>query len=274
MSDSFSLLTFNCFGGYLPFTSRRLLALGRELERRPDQVVCLQEIQLNRYRRLLEKACASYPYSFYEPYLHCPKGGLLTLSRIPMSKHFEPYAEQGLWYTPMLMDRQLYKGMLIHDFGWAGIRMVVINTHILANYVGDWERRGLYSQVEEKQLGQLAETVRSRPKDSIIIVVGDFNIPRGSKLYQDFLAHSGLTDPLAGDTRPTLRLPRGIPTRFSFPIDYVLIRMPETCPLNVECDLCLSNKYWIGRWRQDYLSDHHGIEIRIKRNEEGPGVLR
>jgi len=258
----------------MPYTRRRLLALARELELRADQVVCLQEIQLNHYRRLLEKACPSYPYSFYEPYLHCPKGGLLTLSRIPMSKHFEPYAERGLWYTPMFMDRQLYKGMLINKFTWAGQSMVVINTHILANYVGDWERHGLYSRVEEKQLGQLGETVRCQPKDSVVVVVGDFNIPRGSQLYQDFLANSGLTDPLAGDTRPTLRLPRGIPARFSFPIDYVLIRIPEACSLRVECDLCLSNKYWIDRWRQDYLSDHHGIEIRITRNEEGPGLLR
>ena len=258
----------------MPYTSRRLLALARELERRGDQVVCLQEIQLNHYRRLLEKACTSYPYSFYEPYLHCPKGGLLTLSRISMSKHFEPYTERGLWYTPMFMDRQLSKGMLIHKFDWAGLPMVVINTHILANYAGDWERHGLYSRVEKKQLAQLAETVRSQPKDSIIIVVGDFNIPRNSKLYHDFLENSGLTDPLAGDTRPTLRLPPGIPARFSFPIDYVLIRMPETCPLKIDCDLCLSNKYWIDHRRQDYLSDHHGIEIRMTRNEEGPGVLR
>jgi endonuclease/exonuclease/phosphatase (EEP) superfamily protein YafD len=163
--------------------------------------------------------------------------------------------------------------MLIHKFAWAGLSMVVINTHILANYVGDWERHGLYSQVEAKQLGQLAETVRRQSKDSIIIVVGDFNIPRGSKLYQDFLANSGLSDPLAGDTRPTLRLPRGIPARFSFPIDYVLTRMPETCPLKIDCDLCFSSKYWIDRRHQDYLSDHHGIEIRITRNEEEPSVL-
>ena len=83
VSDSFSLLTLNCFGGYLPYTSRRLLALAQELERRSNHVVCLQEIQLNRYQQLLVNGCASYPYPFFEPYLHGPKGGLLTLSRIP-----------------------------------------------------------------------------------------------------------------------------------------------------------------------------------------------
>jgi endonuclease/exonuclease/phosphatase family metal-dependent hydrolase len=266
MTNSFSLLTLNCFGGYLPNTSRRLLTLAQELEQRSNQVVCLQEIQLHRYQQLLVKACASFAYPFYEPYLHCPKGGLLTLSRIPMSKSFEPYAERGLWYTPMFMDKLLYKGMLIHKLTWAGIPMIIINTHILANYVGDWDRRGMYAQVEEKQLQQLAKTVRRQPPDSILIVAGDFNIPRGSKLYHDFLANSGLTDPLAGDPRSTLRVPPGVPSRFSLPIDYVLVRLPNAHRFKIDCDLCLSNKHWISPWHQDYLSDHNGIEILITTN--------
>ncbi|HEX9333410.1 MAG TPA: endonuclease/exonuclease/phosphatase family protein [Anaerolineales bacterium] len=267
MTDSFSLLTLNCFGGYLPYTSRRLLALARELEHRSNQVACLQEIQLNKYQKLLVKACASYSYSFYEPYFHCPKGGLLTLSRIPItSKFFEPYRERGLWYTPMLMDKLLCKGMLIHKLKWSGIPIVIINTHILANYVGDWERYGMYARVEEKQLQQLAKTVQRQPIDSVIIVVGDFNIPRGSKLYYYFLANSGLTDPLEGDRRPTLRTPPGVPTRYSLPIDYVFVSTPNTHSFIIDCDLCFTSKHWISSWRQDYLSDHNGIEIHMTTN--------
>ena len=266
MTESFSLVTLNCFGGYLPNTSRRLRALAQELEQRADQVVCLQEIQLYRYQKLLVKACASYSYSFHEPYFQCPKGGLLTLSRIPLTKSFEPYVDRGLWYTPMLMDKLLYKGMLIHRLTWAGIPMVIINTHVLANYVGDWERRGIYARVEEKQLQQLARTVRRQPEDSIVIVVGDFNIPRGSRLYADLLANSGLTDPLAGDIRPTLRIPPGIPSRFSLPIDYAFVRIPKAYSIKIDCDLCLSKKYQISRWHQDYLSDHVGIEIQLRKD--------
>jgi endonuclease/exonuclease/phosphatase family metal-dependent hydrolase len=207
MSHSFSLLTLNCFGLWLPNTARRLLALAKELDQSSYQVVCLQEIQLHAYQRLLVKECGSYPHSRYEPYAHCPKGGLLTLSRLPItSTSFEPYTERGLWYTPMLLDRLFFKGMLITKLTWSKIPIVIINTHLLANFAGDWERHGMYARVEEKQLRELAETARSQPADSITIVVGDFNIPRGSGLYHDFLAHSGLTDLLAGDTRPTLDL--------------------------------------------------------------------
>jgi endonuclease/exonuclease/phosphatase family metal-dependent hydrolase len=267
MADSFSLLTLNCFGLWLPGTRSRLLALAQELDHRSYDVVCLQEIQLHRYQRLLVKECASYPYPLYEPYFHCPKGGLLTLSRIPITSYsFEPYAERGLWYTPMLLDKLFYKGMLITKITWGKIPVVVINTHILANFVGDWERHGMYAQVEQKQLQQLAKTVRAQPVDSLIIVVGDFNIPRGSKLYHEFLANSGLTDPLAGDTRPTLRALSGIPSRFSMPIDYALVRLPDMQSFKIECGLCFTNKHWISSRYQGYLSDHNGIEIQITTN--------
>lgn len=264
MANSFSLLTLNCFGLWLPNTRRRLLALAKELEQSPYQVVCLQEIQLHKYQRLLVESCPGYPYAIYEPYVHCPKGGLLTLSRIPIvSASFEPYAERGLWYTPMLLDRLFFKGMLVTRLTWNSIPIVIINTHLLANFAGDWERRGMYARVEEKQLGQLAGRARSQPADSIVIVVGDFNIPRGGGLYRDFLAQSGLTDLLAGDTRPTLRLPVRASSRFSFAIDYVLVRMPKVQSLKVDCDLCFSDKYWIDNQHQGYLSDHYGIELLI-----------
>jgi endonuclease/exonuclease/phosphatase (EEP) superfamily protein YafD len=274
MSNSFSLLTFNCFGGYLPGTSRRLLALANELEHRSDQVVCLQEIQLHSYQRLFQKACGSYIYQIYEPYVQCPKGGLLTLSRTPIvNRQFIPYAERGLWYTPMIMDRLLYKGMLITQLEWEKLPIIVINTHLLANYFGDWNRHGKYSQIEEQQLRQVADTVQIQLPETIVIVAGDFNIPRGSWLYHDFLTRSGLSDPLAGDTRPTHRPPVGIPARYALPLDYVLVRIPANLSLTVDCDLCLSNKLWQNNRHQSYLSDHNGIYIRITKNLNRGGKL-
>ncbi len=262
--ESFLLLTLNCFGLWLPNTRRRLHALAKELDKSPYQVIYLQEIQLHKYQKLLVKECASYPYSFSEPYFHCPMGGLLTLSRIPItSKSFIPYTERGLWYTPMLLDRLFFKGMSITSLTGDNIPIVIINTHLLANFAGDWERHGMYARVEEKQLRQLAETVQSQPRNSIMIVVGDFNVPRGNGLYRDFLVGSGLTDLLAGDTRPTLRVPLGAASRFSLAIDYALVRIPDSYSLKIESDLCFSRKYAIGDGRQDYLSDHHGVEIHI-----------
>jgi endonuclease/exonuclease/phosphatase (EEP) superfamily protein YafD len=123
----------------------------------------------------------------------------------------------------------------------------------------------MYARLEAKQLRQLAETVQAQPRDSILLLVGDFNTPRGSGLYRDFLIHSGLTDPLAGDTRPTLRIPFEAASRFSLSIDYALARVPDTYSIQLDCDLCFSKKYTISHRRQGYLSDHLGIEVRITR---------
>ncbi len=266
MTKSISLLTLNCFGLWLPNTGRRLLAFAQELERSSYQIVCLQEIQLHQYQELLVKATPSYSHAIYERYFHCPKGGLLTLSRIPIiDKFFVPYQDRGLWYTPMLLDRLFYKGMLITRLRWEDIPIIIINTHILANFVGDWERHGMYARVEEKQLVQLANTVRDQPVNALILVVGDFNIPRGSKLYFEFLASSGLTDALAGDVRPTLRTPIRLPSQYSLAIDYVFFRMPKEHALKINCDLCFTGKYFIHK-HEGYLSDHNGIEFQIIEN--------
>jgi endonuclease/exonuclease/phosphatase family metal-dependent hydrolase len=268
MFNTFSLLTLNCFGLWLPGTQQRLWTLARELEKSSYQVVCLQEIQLHQYQQLLVRECPSYPYACHERYVHCPKGGLLTLSRIPiLTKSFQPYQERGLWYTPMLLDRLFYKGMLITELSWESIPVTIINTHILANFAGDWKRHGMYARVEEKQLRELAETVRKQSTDSLIVVVGDFNIPRGSSLYYDFIDQSGLTDPLAGDGRPTLRTLFKVPFQDTLSIDYALFRLPKEGGLKVNCDLHFVEKYPVRKSQYSYLSDHYGIEMQITANK-------
>ncbi len=260
MPDSFSLLTLNCFAAPLLTTRRRLLALARALEQRSLHVTCLQEIQLSTYHQLLAGACASYPFQAYEPFFHCPKGGLLTLSRIPLrQQRFEMYREQGRWYT--LPDKILRKGMLITTLRWAATPVVIINTHLIANYIADWERHGRFAQMGQRQLRQLSDVIAVQSPEALLIVVGDFNIPRGGQLYTDFLNRTGLHDPLAGDRRPTHRPPAGIPTRFSLPIDWILIRRPPTLSLEIEYKLLCTEKQWLDNHTQDYVSDHNGIEI-------------
>src|SRR5690349_13596885 len=262
MTSSFSLLTFNCFGTPVPRARRRLQALARQLENSSIQLVCLQEVQLVYFQRLLIQACASYPFQAFEPHLHSPKGGLVTLSRVPLSaQRFETYEEQGRWYLPTAMDRFLRKGMLVSSLLWEGFPVVVINTHVIANYNGDWERQGVFARMQEKQLRQLAEVVSVQPSDALVVVVGDFNIPRGSRLYTDFIRRTGLIDTLAEDSRPTHRPPRGVPAQYALPIDFVFVRVPSSLAVQITCDLRFSNKLQLTHRHHDYLSDHNAIEV-------------
>jgi len=267
MPVSFSLITLNCFGALAPGTARRLLALARQLEQSAIQVACLQEVQLYTHQKLLAQASAGYPFHAHQPGIYSPKGGLLTLARLPIAQHhFEPYREQGRWYLPTIMDKLLRKGMLITTFVWGQLPVVIINTHLMANYSADWPRRGVFAQMQQKQLHQLANAVLRQPTEALVVVVGDFNIPRDSALYADFLSRAGLTDPLAGDTRPTHRPPLGVLTRYSFAIDFILVRIPAALPsLKMECDLCFLEKVWLDNRHQDYLSDHNGLKISFSR---------
>ena len=262
MQESLSLLSLNCFGTPLPATRRRLKALVHHLEQSTLQIVCLQEVQLFTYKNMLFRTLVSYPFQAYEPHLHCPKGGLVTMSRTPLvTQFFETFVEQGRWYLPTAMDRFLRKGMLISTLSWRDVPVVVINTHIIANYSGDWARKGVFTRMQEKQLRQLADTVAAQPANALLVVVGDFNLPRGSHLYHDFLQQTGLTDALAGDPRPTHRPPPGVPAHYSLPIDFAFVRVPSSHSLHITGDLRFSTKIKLTHKHIDYLSDHNAIEV-------------
>ena len=260
----FSLLTLNCFGAPTGSTRRRLLALGRELEQREYSVVALQEVQAHGYRKLLTDVCQSYSARAYEPFAHAPKGGLLTLSRVPIERtRFTLYRSRIISDALAIMDWMLHKGVLETQLSLAGQPIVLLNTHLNANYSGDWSETNRYTRNERAQLLQLAEIVAAQPAEALVIACGDFNIPRGSWLYAQFLAASGMHDPLAGDTRPTYRVRRGMPARYGLPIDFAFVRAPKLPGLAIDANLQLGEKIALVGGRPDYLSDHLGVELRI-----------
>ncbi len=267
----FTLITLNCFGVPTPFTAQRLRTLGQELNRQGADVVCLQEVQAHAYRRLLIHTCTAYPAHAYEPFFHAPKGGLLTLSRHTfIESRFMLYRERGLWYTPALADWVLHKGILYTRMQVEGVPVMILNTHLTANYSGNWARQNRYARHEWEQLQQLAELVRAQPPECLVVVAGDFNVPRGSWLADEFLSLSGLTDPLAGDTQPTFRPMPGLPARYAAAIDFVLVRAPQAVGLNpatntlrLESHLCFQEKYTLASGTQAHLSDHYGIALEV-----------
>lgn len=262
---AFSLLTFNCLGAPAPSTRHRLNALAHELNTRTYDVVCLQEVQARVYHRLLAGAVTAYPHQAAEPFVYAPKGGLLTLARPPFAPHtFTLFRARHIAGLPALMDWALHKGVLATQLAVAGTPVVVLNTHLNANYTVNWGERNPYALVEQAQLAQLAEMVRAQPPEALVVAAGDFNIPRDSWLYHEFLQASGMIDPRAGDMQPTHRTPPGIPARFARPIDFAFVRAPALPGLAIESAMAFTEPVAFANGRRGYLSDHNAIELHVR----------
>lgn len=266
----FRLLTFNCFGVPAPGTPARLRTLAHILDHERPDVVCLQEVQWNRFHRLLDRAVTSFPYRCHEPFVHAPKGGLMTLSQFPIERRgFTLYRHRGWWHSLSIADWLLHKGVLVSHLAVGETPVVVVNTHLLANYDGDWRQGNRYAEAERSELAQLAELVARLPAEALVVAAGDFNVPRDSWLCAGFTAATGAFDPLAGCTAPTFRPMTGLPARFAAAIDHVYVRPPAGVRVAAAARLRFAEPVRLVNGRLGYLSDHLGVEVSL---EWGPGA--
>jgi endonuclease/exonuclease/phosphatase (EEP) superfamily protein YafD len=265
---SLSLLTFNTFAILNWDTPFRVSALALELAKLKAEIVCLQEIHQHLFRRTLTAATPYHVDAIHAPKRGRPRGGLLTLSRLPCVKHhYVPFTEQGRWMHLEIMDRLLDKGILVTHYKVDGLPIIVLNTHIIANYAADYARTGPPALRQRLQLRQLAADIQTLPSDALVMLVGDFNLPRGSWLYEEFLAESGLEDTLQGDARPTYRPLPGVPSHYALPIDFVFVRQPHNRHVTCTSNLCLDQPVRLVGGYHNFLSDHLGIISHLKWDE-------
>ncbi len=260
------LLTLNCLG--VPFVRQpraRLSTLGRELNDSELDVICLQEIQFSRFIPLLRDAFTNYPYQAYEPFVHAPKGGLVTLSHVPVQRQrFVLYEQRGRWHSPALADWLLHKGILVTELIVKEELVTIVNTHLLANYSADWSRGNRYARHQQAELLQLEQVLDELDRDVLTIIAGDFNLPTHTALYRDFVKAAGVYDPLANSYEPTLHPPKFLWGNHAQPIDHVLIRAPRGRKMAASARIVLGEKLRLVNGRQGRLSDHSGIEASIK----------
>lgn len=261
-----SIATLNTFG--VPFarkTRARLATIARELNHPTFDVVCLQEVQMAHYVPLLTRAFTRFPFAAFEPFVYAPKGGLMTLSRRQFEQtDFLLYRERGWWHTLSIADWMLHKGALLTRLTVFGTPVIVINTHLIANYDADWSRDNRYAQIEATEMRQLAELVNCQDPNALIIVAGDFNFPRRSWLYHEFVRTIGAEDPLGNHTAPTFRPPFPLDPSLAEALDHVFIRPPRGQIVTHAATLLFEDKLRLvgGRW--GHVSDHLGISVTLQ----------
>ena len=267
MKSEFSLLSLNSFGVPFFLSWGRLARLARELEDLATTVICLQEIQQNAYVPLLARRLEAYPYQAIFPHVYAPKGGLGTFSRLPLaSKFFEPYRDRGLRWLITFSDWALYKGVLVTQLRIQELEILILNTHLNANYSGDWRHNNPLARVQHSQVQQLTHLVSQMPADALVILCGDFNFPRTAFLYEELTLQAGLTDPLLTDPRPTYRPFPLIPSKWKTSLDYLFLRIPQGKDINLQADIVPVEDSTQTRPFGRFLSDHNALTLKISWN--------
>lgn len=108
-----------------------------------------------------------------------------TLSAVTSTGANRPKA--GGWRS-LNQVRARLKGALVTRL--ARPRLCVVNTHPVANKDGDWSRANRFYPLHQAQLAALARIVRGIRIPAVMC--GDFNVDRGSSLFAEFVAGTGL----------------------------------------------------------------------------------
>ncbi len=260
----FSLLSLNTFG--IPFflSLGRLKRLARQLDQLPVTAICLQEVQQNEYAPLIKNGLTTFTNHIYQKHTYAPEGGLAVYSRLPaVQSNFEVYRDRGRMFSIGFADWALYKGILSVTFDVNGMPVIVMNTHLNANYSGVWHPANPLAQVELSQVRQLSQAIGSSPEESLIIICGDMNFPRTSFLYEELVKENNLIDPLFEDLRPTYRPFPLVPLKWKVPLDFVLIRKPANRQVQFEAEIIeiedKAKKYPVQR----FLSDHNALMVSV-----------
>lgn len=243
----------------IPLTGSRLVsrcqAIGGFFEASDVDVVCLQEVWTYGHMAVLARRMRSFRYVSVRRAL-CPAGDVVTFSRLPLAATayhgFGPVPD-GVPLRARLQGR--LKGALVTRLASCGLS--VVNTHPLANADGDWSAANRFFPAHHVQLAALSRAITGVPAPAV--VCGDFNVPRDSGLFRDFVSETGLRDVFEGKCPPTFRaeyLPAG--ARPSC-IDFIL----ATGVTASATEVLFSGKQLL-RGGPGYVSDHLGLSARFE----------
>lgn len=262
------IVSFNAFGLPNYMSWQRIADIAGAVERLGADVICLQEIQQKAYIGRLQNHLKDHPHLAYGVEKHVPMGNLVTASvRASTRSEFQLFQNRGRLLSMGFADWLSYKGFLLTEFDFDGQRVVVLNTHTNASYLAKWDPESAISRIQRDQVACLAEAGCAQPEDAFVVICGDFNFPRGTKMYAEMIEKSGFFDPLAADERPTYQPVSFLKNSWSIPLDFFFCRQPSGRPLKVKADIQkLANP--VSRFPYGhFLSDHFAILLTLEKEK-------
>jgi endonuclease/exonuclease/phosphatase family metal-dependent hydrolase len=260
------IVSFNTFGlpNYLSW--QRMADICAETGKLGADVLCFQEIQQKAYIQQLKNHLPNHPYLAFGVEGHVPMGNLVTAASNAASRsEFCLFPNRGKLLSIGFADWLSYKGYLLTEYDFAGQKVVVMSTHTNASYLAKWDPESRISLIQRDQIAFLAEAGRSQPKDAFVVICGDFNFPRGTKMYDEMIEKSGFFDPLANDPRPTYQPVSLLKKAWTLPLDFFFCRQPKKNTLKVSADIQMmvnpESHFPYGH----FLSDHFAIILNLEK---------
>ncbi|WP_151757634.1 endonuclease/exonuclease/phosphatase family protein [Dictyobacter vulcani] len=196
------------------------------------------------------------------------RNGLVTFSRSPLTTvefiNFPPAAEprKKKWINRLKRSMKK-KGMLVSTH--TEKLLTICNVHLVANGDADWSARSRYYSAHEHDIAALVDQLNvftQKRSGQLLIVSGDFNIPKWSDLYQKFIAMSQAKDLFEYDESPTYHQEFLIPGQIPHCIDYIFAVSQN--PFHIDHKAFLfQEKFSLSNQEDQYLSDHLGLYTRI-----------
>ncbi|MFA1546585.1 endonuclease/exonuclease/phosphatase family protein [Actinomadura chokoriensis] len=244
------VLTFNTL--FRGRAHARMDALARLVEESDYDIVCLQEVISPLILARLRRATGSFPHLARAWTFPIVRGGLVTLSRWPITRiHFQSFIPA----RPVRPELLLNKGALFTRIRVPGGYLTVVNTHLSANMDMDWSPYNVYTKVEQSELNQLAAAIKRVDRAEPLVAMGDFNVPRDSRYFTTFASNAGLQDAMAGSTEPTYR-----PDYADIGAIDQLLHRPG---LSAEPLVVFKDEIRLRNGDRAHLSDHYGIEATL-----------
>jgi endonuclease/exonuclease/phosphatase family metal-dependent hydrolase len=257
------ILTLNCL--WQGQARMRLDAIAPILDESANDIVCLQEVTRRGSIGRLEGRLSSYGPAAFQPFRIAVMGGLVTFARRPVERSvYEVFRDRGLRWNISWADRLLRKGFLTSWLRLDAMPVVVINTHLLANYDEDWSAGNRFVRHQESELQQLGDAIERLDRDALLLVAGDLNVPRATPMLEELMARCGLRDAFAawsGPPPPTIRQPA--PGGPALAIDHILYRHPTGRGLHVTARLRFVEPVQLSNGRTAHPSDHLAVEAEI-----------
>ena len=241
--------------------TKRFIQITREFERMQPDIIALQEVYTGPQLTNLAKLLPSYPHIAYKPYVSGPRGGLAVFSKIPIeSCAFIKLTKKEAITKKFVMSRVVRKGILVCRF--QGYDLTLLNTQLNANLDSDWSPENRFMPVIRRQLTQLKDVIKEyQQTEKNLMVVGDFNIPKGSPIYNVFLKDIKMKDAFSRFSGPTLHLWFFEGWKVLERLDFIFysgknIQIKKSTEIFTE-------KYSVTRRFEGYLSDHIGLKVDI-----------